>query len=115
MLTRRSSESSNDVVIIGLVSVMPYPTVISCMFIGPVLAICDGIVPINDSMASIRGPRIRKKGLGEPSGRATVGGSNIGSANNQRTTFRLTPHVALPHETTQTRRGALIGARVRAS
>jgi hypothetical protein len=31
--------------------------------VGPVLAICDGIVPINDSMASIRGHRIRKKGL----------------------------------------------------
>jgi hypothetical protein len=36
--------------------------------------------PINDSMASIRGPRIRKKGLWSRAGRATVGRSNVGSA-----------------------------------
>src|ERR1700733_12396028 len=71
----------------------PYPSqcfvpVAVTASLGAVLAIGDGIIPINDSMASIRGPRIWKRGLWSRAGRATVRRSNVGSANNQRTNLQ---------------------------
>jgi hypothetical protein len=79
--------------------------------VGSVLAICDGIVPINDSMASIRGPRIRKKGLWSRAGRATVGRSSapahrgLGRTIGGQTFRSQSARRARPHESTQTRHG----------
>ena len=74
--------------------------------VGPVLAIGDGIVPINDSMASIRGPRIRKRASGaEPAARLWAGRTlDLRTIRGQ--TFRSqSARRARPHESTQTRRG----------
>src|SRR3984957_4434935 len=67
----------------------PYPSqcfvpVAVTASLGAVLAIGDGIVPIYDSMASIRGPRIWKRGLWSRAGRATAGRWNVGCANHRR-------------------------------
>src|ERR1700733_9139961 len=98
----------------------PYPSqcfvpVAVTASLGAVLAIGDGIIPINDSMPSIRGPRIWKRGLWSRAGRATVRRSNVGSANNQRTNLQAqSASGARARKHSDAPRG-LIGAWVRAS
>ena len=109
-----------DVAASSAMDAAPYPSqgfvsVAVTASLGAVLAIGDGIVPINDSMASIRGPRIWKRGLWSRAGRATVSRSNVGSATIRGQTFRPSPQVALDLRKHSDAPRGLIGAWVRAS
>ena len=64
--------------------------------IGRDLAICDGIVPINDSVASIRGPRIRKRASGSQAAARLWAGRTEQSEDNLQGSHRTSRSLTKP-------------------